>query len=140
MMLSIIVAACLMWVRACVRALKQHAHIVRTLLLLQPLGVRTPPTRGFPCPEQVLKRELAPDTEAPQTYDEKERLLTKLLSPVTRAEACPAAHSARQCMFEARAPSGCAGACAHDPLSAKDPAYHPLYLCSLTLLRAVQEH
>lgn len=53
------------------------------------------PTRGVPCPAQVLKRELAPDTDTPQTYDEKERLLTKLLSPVTRAEVCSATQSAQ---------------------------------------------
>ncbi|KAK9845942.1 hypothetical protein WJX81_006556 [Elliptochloris bilobata] len=38
----------------------------------------------------VLQRELAPDLEPPTMWNEKERLLTKLLHPVTRAEICAA--------------------------------------------------
>ena len=98
------------------------------------------PVKGFPCPAQVLKRELAPDTDTPQTYDEKERLLTKLLSPVTRAEVCPATHSAEH---------ACSGPAheRHVPAHVfmnvcrlKDPTHHLSHSCSLALLRVVQNH
>ena len=76
-------------------ALQQAGAASPAIQNKQLLVMHMPHMTGFPCPAQVLKRELAPDTDTPQTYDEKERLLTKLLSPVTRAEVCPATHSAQ---------------------------------------------
>ena len=47
---------------------------------------------------QVLQRELAPDLEPPPAWNEKQRLLTMLVEPVTRTEVrCPSAHRRGSC-------------------------------------------
>ncbi len=48
----------------------------------------------------MLERELAPDLDPPPAWNEKQRLLTVLVEPVTRTEVrCPAHRRGRmQCM------------------------------------------